>query len=58
MVKNKESVSISLDKKSLKDIDKIIHTPNMVRFENKSQVIRYCVSMQLPILLKQLEEEK
>lgn len=55
--KKKDHINIYLDKEILQKIDQIVKDPYNI-FEHRSMVIRYCIAQNLPILEKELEEQK
>lgn len=48
-------INFHLEKELENDIQKIIKNPYST-FENKAQLIRYCIKQQLPLIKKEMEE--
>lgn len=58
MAKNrKQHLNFYLETELIKRIDKISEDPNNI-FDDRSKIIRFCIKQQLPLIEKQIEEER
>lgn len=53
----KEPVPFHLEKSIKNRIQNVVDNPNSI-FENRSNLIRYCIKQQLPLIEKELEENE